>query len=182
MNHLMLDIETLGTNSNALVVSISAVQFDINTNKIGEKFEVGLNKEQQLEKGAIIDQSTVQWWEQQSPEAKGMLDRLKKIDVYEALNSFNNWIKANFKVPSKIKLWGNGATFDNVIVKNLFTRHEIDFIIPYYADRDVRTLVYLSKINTKNYAFEGVKHNGLDDCLHQIKYCQDAYSKILVDC
>ncbi|WP_193209583.1 hypothetical protein [Aliarcobacter butzleri] len=24
--------------------------------------------------------------------------------------------------------------------------------------------------------------NFLDDCLHQIKYCQDAYSKILVDC
>lgn len=63
MNHFMLDIETLGTNNNALVVSISAVQFDMSSNEIGDKFEIGLNKEQQLEKGAIIDQSTIDWWE-----------------------------------------------------------------------------------------------------------------------
>ena len=178
MNHIMLDIETLGTNSNALVVSISAVQFDMNSNEIGEKFEIGLNKEQQLEKGAVVEQSTVDWWEKQSDEAKQMLDSLEKIDVSDALVCFNSWIKSNFKAPSKIKLWGNGATFDNVIIRNLFSRHDIDFLIPYYADKDVRTLVYLLKINTKSFTFDGVKHNGIDDCLHQIKYCQSACLKI----
>ena len=178
MNHIMLDIETLGTNNNSLVVSISAVQFDMSSNEIGDKFEIGLNKEQQLEKGAVIDQSTVDWWEKQSDEAKNMLDRLEKVDVDIALNEFNNWIKRNHKAPSKIKLWGNGATFDNVIVRNLFARHGIDFVVPYYADKDVRTLAYVAKVNTFACKFEGVKHNGIDDCLHQIKYCQAGYQKI----
>lgn len=178
MNHIMIDLETLGTNNNALVVSISAVQFDMSSNQIGDKFEIGLNREQQLEKGAIVDKSTLDWWEEQSDEAKDMLNRLEKIDVDVALNKFNNWVKANFKAPSKIKLWGNGATFDNVIIRNLFERHNIEFAIPYYCDKDVRTLAYVTKINPYSYTFEGTKHNGIDDCLHQIRYCQDGYQKI----
>jgi len=178
MNHIMLDIETKGNTSNALVVSISAVIFDMSSKDIGDKFEIGLNEEQQLEKGAVIDQETLDWWEQQSKEAKEMLDRLEKVDINEALEKFNNWIKDNFSAPSKIKLWGNGATFDNVIVENLYKRHGIKFAIPYYCHKDVRTLTYAAKLNTFAYKFEGVKHNGIDDCLHQINYCQDAYHKI----
>ena len=128
MNHVMLDIETLGTNNNALVVSISAVQFDMSSNEIGDKFEIGLNKEQQLEKGAVVDQSTVDWWEQQSEEAKQMLNRLQKVDVDFALNSFNDWIKKNHKAPSKIKLWGNGATFDNVVKTTCFIADMKEFV------------------------------------------------------
>ena len=177
MTHIMLDIETLGTDSNALVVSISAVQFDLGSQDIGERFEIGLNQEQQLANGAVKDQETVDWWEKQSDEAKEMLNRLKKVDVDEALQAFNSWVKENFKAPSKIKLWGNGATFDNVIVENLFKRHDVKFAIPYYCHKDVRTLTYLTKTNPRQYEFIGIKHYGIDDCLHQIKYCQDGYAK-----
>lgn len=178
LNHIMLDIETLGTGSNAVVVSISAIIFDIKTGDIGECFEVGIDTNEQVIKGGIIDQETIDWWDKQSGEAKSELSRLLKEPVYDALTSFNDFIKRNFTAPSKIKLWGNGATFDNVIVRNLFKRQGIDFKIPYYADMDVRTLVYLAKVNTKSYDFTGVKHRGIDDCKHQIKYCVDGYRKI----
>jgi len=177
MNHVMLDIETLSTDSNALVVSISAVQFDMTTGEIGEKFEIGLDQDQQTAKGAVIDEETVKWWSEQSQEARDMLNRLEKIDVDMALDSFALWVKTNFKAPSKIKLWGNGATFDNVIVENLFKRHDVKFPIPYYCHKDVRTLTYLTKTQPRKYEFTGVKHNGIDDCLHQIKYCVDGYRK-----
>jgi hypothetical protein len=177
MNHIMLDIETLGKNSNAVVVSISAVIFDMNTGEVGDTFEIGLDIKEQVSKGGIIDQETVNWWNDQSEDAKKELERLKKEPVYIALLTFNNWIKTNFKAPSKIKLWGNGSTFDNVIVRNLYERHELEFVIPYYANRDVRTLTYLEKVNPKSYPFVGIKHRGIDDCKHQIKYCTDAYIK-----
>lgn len=178
MKDIMLDIETLSTDSNALVLSISAVIFDIESKEIGDCFEIGLNKEQQLKKGARVDAQTVKWWNEQSDEAKAMLERLTRVGIEEALNLFNDWITSNFKAVSKINLWGNGATFDNVIVENLYKRHDIEFAVPYYCHRDVRTLVRLAKINTRAYDFQGIKHNGIDDCLHQIKYCQDAYSKL----
>lgn len=178
MNHLMIDLETLGTSSNAVVVSISAVVFDMSTGEIGEEFEIGLDKDQQLLKGGVIDEDTVNWWAEQSDEAKAELERLVKIDVDEALNSFATWLKNQFKAPSKVKMWGNGATFDNVIVRNLFERHGIKIPIPYYCDKDVRTLTYLTKTQPKKYEFTGVKHRGIDDCKHQIKYCCDAYASV----
>ena len=171
MNHLMLDIETMSTDNNALVVSISAVQFDMTTGEIGAEFEIGLDQKQQLEKGAEMDIETVNWWSKQDKEAIEALSRIVPRDVDEALKQFNDFIKLNFKPISKIKLWGNGATFDNVIVRNLYKRHSIDFVIPYYADMDVRTLCYLKKINPRSFEFKGIKHNGIDDCKHQINYC-----------
>ncbi len=177
-NHIMIDIETKATDSNALIVSISAVVFDMATGELGGEFEIGLNEDQQMAKGAIINPETVKWWSEQSEEAQEALKRLTPVDIDEALHRFNSWIMDNFSAPSKIKLWGNGATFDNVIVRNLYERHGTKFVIPYYADKDVRTLAYIGKINPFSYKFEGIKHNGIDDCKHQIKYCTDAYQKI----
>jgi len=171
MNHIMLDIETLGTDSNSVVLSISAVIFDMETGELGNEFEIGLDITEQSSKGGIIDSETVDWWAKQNQDARDELGRLIKHPVSDALDDFNKWIKQNFKAPSKIKLWGNGSTFDNVIVRNLYSRHNIDFVIPYYADKDVRTWTYLKKINTRAFDFEGVKHRGIDDCKHQIKYC-----------
>ena len=176
-DHIMIDLETLGTGSNAVVVSISAVIFDMKTGTLGNEFEIGLDNREQVKKGGIIDKETVEWWAKQDQDAKDELSRLIKQPVTDALNSFNKWIKANFNVPSKIKLWGNGATFDNVIVRNLYKRHDIEFLIPFYADKDVRTFTYLEKVNTRAFEFVGVKHRGIDDCKHQIKYCTETYIK-----
>jgi inhibitor of KinA sporulation pathway (predicted exonuclease) len=36
--------------------------------------------------------------------------------------------------------------------------------------RDVRTVVDIMKINPKEFIFNGIKHNALDDAVHQVKY------------
>lgn len=168
----MVDIETFGTDSNAVVLSISAVKFDLDTGEIGGTFELALEMKEQMAKGALMDPDTVMWWMSQSKEAQNMLSHLQTVDVDIALELFNNFCKGADGI------WGNGATFDNVIIRNLYKRHDTDFKLGFWADRDVRTLVALSGIDHSTYRFVGVRHNGLDDCLHQIKYCVDAY-KIL---
>jgi hypothetical protein len=175
MNNIMLDIETLSTDSNGVITTISAVQFDLVTGDIGESFEIALKISEQVDKGAIIDIPTVVWWMSQSEEAIIAMLRLKKQDVNLALLAFNNWISSlNIQI-NNMKLWGNGVSFDNVMVRNLYKRHDIAFILPYWCDNDVRTLVTIGNIDTRDYKFEGVKHNGIDDCKHQIKYCHAAY-------
>ena len=165
MNNVMVDIETFGTDSNSVIVSISAVKFDINTGELGSTFEIGLDIQEQLDNGAVIDGSTVMWWLEQSKEAQHELTRIDRIDVASALSHFNS-----FLYPTPDALWGNGATFDNVIVRNLHKRHKIEFRVPFWADRCVRTYVDMNDINTRDFKFVGTKHNGIDDCLHQIKY------------
>ena len=180
MKDIMLDIETLGMDSNSLVVSISAVAFDLKSNKIGDKFEIGLKKDEQLEKGAVVDQDSLRWWDKQSDDAKAMLKMLDKHNIKFALETFNKWICDYSENSEKVNLWGNGASFDNVIINNLYKRHDIEFVVPYWCNRDVRTLVYLANIDPREYEFLGTKHHGISDCLHQIRYCQDAYNKLLI--
>lgn len=170
----MLDIETLGTDSNAVVVSISAVQFDLRTGEIGDSYEQAIDLKAQVENGGVLEPDTIEWWMSQSKDAQDELSRLKKNPLYMVLYSFNE-----FCISRECNaLWGNGATFDNVIVRNLYRRSGAAFDLPFYADRDVRTLVDLAGVNHREYEFHGIKHRGIDDCMHQIKYCIDAYQNL----
>lgn len=172
----MLDIETFGTNADAVVVSISAIVFD-EGGDTGATFEVGLELKSQLLNGRAIDKDTVYWWVNQSKEARRSLFALKEENTTDVLLKFNEFIKDNFDDVRSVNLWGNGATFDNVIVRSLYDSFDIHFVLPYWCDKDVRTLTYLTDINPKDYEFDGVKHNGICDCLHQIKYCTDGLKK-----
>ncbi len=166
MNDVMLDLETFGTGSNSVIVSISAVQFNIETGEIGEVFEQGLNLQQQIDAGGIMDAATVMWWLKQPEEAQVALTKLYDNPVIFVLEAFNEWL-------TKIDcsgIWGNGATFDNTLLRNLYARHKIKFVLAYWADRDVRTMVATFAINRKQYKFVGTKHKGVDDCIHQINY------------
>lgn len=178
MTHVMLDLETLSLDNNAVVVSISAVEFDLETGTVGSNFEVALDILQQALNGGDIDKKTLTWWSSQDDKAKQALTRLRSSMVDGALNKFNNWLNELEGQNKDIKLWGNGCTADNVWVRNLYSRHNIEFVLPYWCDSDVRTLVTLGKINTRDFTFKGIKHNGLDDCLHQIEYCVAAYKKL----
>lgn len=175
MKHIMMDIETLSTDSYGVVTTISAVQFDLETGKTGKTFEIGLDIKEQVANGAIIDTDTVVWWMSQDQEAIKAMLRISKINVKSALYTFNDWIKSLNLPLNDIKLWGNGVSFDNVMVRNLYKKTNIEFALPYWCDNDVRTLVTLGNIDTRNYKFDGIKHNGIDDCKHQIKYCHAAY-------
>lgn len=179
MKDIMVDIETLGTDSNSVIISISAVAFDMTTGKIGKTFEVSINILEQAFHGGMIDNGTMQWWSTQSKEAKGALTRIQPVNVEQALGAFNKWLVHAVSVDlNNVKLWGNGAGFDNVLIRNLYRRSDIDFVLPYWCDNDVRTLVTLANINIKDFKFEGTKHNGIDDCKHQIRYCSVAYGSL----
>ncbi len=171
MKDIMLDIETLSTDSNAAVLSISAVQFDLQTGDVGSEFEIALKLGQQQLNGAVIDGDTVMWWFNQEDKAIKSITSMRPVGVGNALDQFNEWIENLGPKLNDMNLWGNGSNFDCVITRNLYKRQGKKFILPYWCDKDVRTVVNLLDIDTRDYAFKGVKHNGIDDCKHQINYC-----------
>lgn len=179
MNGLMLDLETLSLKSNAVIVSISAVQFDVTTGETGHKFEMFVDILPQMLQGADVSPSTLKWWSEQDSEAKASLISNKTVAPELALENFNEWVKSLFDDLNNVQLWGNGVTADNVWIRNMYDRHGVAFCLPYWSDTDVRTLVQLEgnyDLIKKNVGdFEGIKHNGIDDCLHQIKMCHEAY-------
>lgn len=175
----MLDLETLGTDSNSVITTISAVQFNLGTGEIGSEFQVAVDWQEQLDNGAVVNMETIRFWLSQSKEAISQMLIDEPLSVESACQKFDEWVhNINITEPQESSLWGNGATFDNVILRNLYQRHNLIFPFPFWADKDVRTLVQLSGVNIREIEFKGIKHYGIDDCKHQIKYCHTCFKSL----
>lgn len=160
MRDLMIDIETCGKKPGCAVLSIGAVYFDRKGN-IGEQFYASMGFSALSYGNADVD--TMRWWSQQSEQARtdafGGTD-----DPREVAQRFAKFIRSD-ALP-----WGNGSVFDITILEAWFDAVGIRCPWKFWNVRDVRTAVDLLGINTKLFTRDGVFHNALDDCLHQIKY------------
>ena len=182
MNHLMIDLETMGNKPNAPIVSIGAVFFDPETGGLGECFYRVVSLKSSVNAGAIPDPDTIIWWLKQSEEARKAICNEGAISISLALIQLNRFISDN-ESPDKVQVWGNGATFDNVILCASYDRQLISPAWKFWNGRDVRTIVELGKaigITPKqDIPFEGDMHNALADAKHQAKYVSVIWQKLL---
>ena len=178
MKHIMLDLETLGVGSDSVVVSAALVEFDLTSGETGDSLHIGFNILEQLLNGGVIDNSTVTWWSTQPTEAKKLLAKSSSTEpLYCTFSKIDEFLKRN----PDVSLWGNGCTFDNVILRNLYKRHNREFPLAFWQDKDVRTLTQLvnyDEVVIRTGTFIGTKHNPIDDCLHQVRMCLHAYNLI----
>ncbi|EJJ8002063.1 3'-5' exoribonuclease, partial [Escherichia coli] len=61
--HLMIDLETMGKNPDAPIISIGAIFFDPQTGEMGPEFSKTIDLETA---GGVIDRDTIKWWLKQS--------------------------------------------------------------------------------------------------------------------
>ncbi|EMJ4790229.1 3'-5' exoribonuclease [Klebsiella oxytoca] len=182
--HVMVDLETMGKNSNAPVVSIGAVIFDPATGFLGETFYKVVSLESAVSWGAEIDPSTVIWWMKQSSEARSEIANDNAIQLDDALLQFSEFVLENIPGGCKTaQIWGNGATFDNTILRSSYERACLDCPWGYRNDRDVRTIVELGKaigFDAKtSIPFEGERHNALADAQHQARYVSAIWQRLI---
>ena len=179
--HVMADIETLGTDNNALPVVIGAVKFT--KDEILDKFEVGVDPDDAQRYGRRITGSTVMWWfDPARDEARKRVFEMPKVDLSSALQGFADWCRLPVVLGTPEdavplddtlrlgSLWCNGAIFDNVILENAATATHTDWPFPFYRNECYRTM--------KNRAPEvmftrvGVHHSAVDDALSQALHLQ----------
>ncbi|EFI0862896.1 exonuclease, partial [Escherichia coli] len=165
-DHLMIDLETMGKNPDAPIISIGAIFFDPQTGDMGPEFSKTIDLETA---GGVIDRDTIKWWLKQSREAQSaiMTDEIPLDDALLQLREFIDENSGEFFV----QVWGNGANFDNTILRRSYERQGIPCPWRYYNDRDVRTIVELGKAIDFDartaIPFEGERHNALDDARYQ---------------
>ena len=173
--HLMVDMETMGNSPDAPIVSIGAVFFDPSTGNTGAEFYQVVNLESSMSFGMKPDASTIQWWLKQSSEVRSAILVDEAMGLLETLELLADFIAENAANGSHtVQMWGNGCSFDNVILRRAYTLTDTPFAVPFWNDRDVRTMVELGKsvgINPRfDIPFEGDMHNALSDARHQVKY------------
>ncbi|MEH0041556.1 exonuclease [Escherichia coli] len=179
--HLMIDLETMGTNTNAPIVVIGAVFFAPQTGEIGPVFYIVISLTDAMNTGAVPDGGTIEWWLKQSSEARAAI-LTDQVKLKDALSQFREFIN-EYSDEKFVQVWGNGATFDNAILRASYERLDIPCPWRYHNDRDVRTIVELGKTIDFDartvIPFEGVRHNALDDARHQAKYVTATIQKLI---
>ncbi|ENF4336634.1 3'-5' exoribonuclease domain-containing protein, partial [Escherichia coli] len=177
-DHLMIDLEAMGINPDAPIISIGAIFFDPQTGDMGPEFSKTVDLETA---GGVIDRDAIKWWLKQSREAQSaiMTDEIPLDDALLQLREFIDENSGEFFV----QVWGNGANFDNTILRRSYERQGIPCPWRYYNDRDVRTIVELGKAIDFDartaIPFEGERHNALDDARYQAKYVSAIWQKLI---
>lgn len=169
MKRVMLDLETLDTGNNALILSIGAKEFDPELAPVGfegREFYTVVNQRQQVPKwGRTISPSTQKWWDGQTPEAKAVLveSQLETAPYLDtALHKFAEWIGGQ-----DIEIWAHGADFDNIILGNAYAAVGAPRPWSYSKNRCFRTLMNIGKGLVEVPPRAGTHHNALDDAKYQ---------------
>lgn len=173
MSHIMVDLETLSTLPNARIIAIGAVKF--NPVNVTDKFYQAIALPEGVEldldttdfEGFHSSSSTLQWWSQQGNEARAVFSDPAAVQISTALLDFSRWAQID-SAKSDIRIWGNGASFDNVILSTAYRLCELEQPWEFWNDRCYRTAKNLNRdvgINRR-----GVYHNALDDADSQAQH------------
>ena len=168
----MIDLETLSTNPNAVILTVGGVKFDPHTNmKPYHDMYFRVDVDSQTMQGRHVMDDTLDWWAKQSEdireEALGDKDRIGLDNMIKTINKFSVGVDV---------FWCQGPLFDYAILQNLYTQlgHPVPW--QYWQIRDSRTLFNLVP-RDKNEKRVGL-HNALSDCIFQAKKVQKIYRQL----
>lgn len=176
LGHVMVDLETMGNEYNAVICSIGAVEFDIETGKTGREFFRKVDIQSCLDKGLSVNGSTIEWWLMQSEPARLAVAVGDGIHLQQMLHEFKLYLEE--LGCNSVQIWGNGVSFDIVILTQAYRACKLKEPWNFRNERDVRTLVSFAPEVKAHYPSTGVEHNPIDDCKFQIGYCSAIWNKL----
>lgn len=170
---IMLDIETLSTLPNSVILTFGAVKFspfadDVDTDK-GLYYRIDVDEQIQLNRH--VYQGTVDWWGTQSEEVREeALGEHNRISLNEFCNSLNKFLVGVDNI------WAQGPAFDIVILEDLYRQLGRPIPWQFWQIRDSRTLFGVhGDPREKN---RHGAHNALIDCYYQARAVQDIYKTV----
>jgi hypothetical protein len=152
----------MGTVPGSVVLSIGAVYFG--EDGLGEEFYHVISRSHSEEMGLKESESTQQWWSKQSAEARKVVDASMAEDapsLHDALNAFTKFVKKD----TNVKVWGNGADFDNPLLACCYDVAELKQAWIAWNGRCYRTLKNIAP--GPKLVRVGTYHNALDDAKSQ---------------
>lgn len=160
--NIMTDLETLGTGNDALILSIGAVKFD--SRGVQDRFHAAICPKDAARYGLKMDPSTIMWWlDDDRQKAREALLSHERVDLATALEGFRMWYG-----DQSLPTWGNGATFDNVILRNAFEAVGMETPWKFWDDRCYRTVKNM--VTAVKMERTGTHHDALADAESQANH------------
>jgi hypothetical protein len=171
MIHAMIDLETLSTNPNAVILTLGAVKFNPFGTGQSEPMYFKVDVDSQTKLGRHVQPETLDWWATQpkkiQEEALGESDRISLEETLKKINKYSVGVDV---------FWCQGPLFDYAILQNLYAQMGQPCPWNYWAIRDSRTLFSLVPRDPNEKRLEA--HNALADCYHQAKKVQKVYKDL----
>jgi hypothetical protein len=180
----IFDVETLGKESNSVILSMAAIYFEpdkepSHTQLRDSAFFVKFDVQDQIKRlNRKVGKTTIEWWSKQCENARNKSFKPRADDIqfeigYEAMRQW-----ANTKNDSKCWVWARG-NLDQLVLDSMEEQLELKPIWPFSRWRDIRTAVDFLYGTTNGYvevdtpawveAFDSklhiTKHNPVDDCV-----------------
>jgi hypothetical protein len=163
----MIDCETLGTTASAVILSIGAVKFDLNSDAIDDNgFYSSATIESNLDLGRRIQEDTLLWWLKQ-PAAAQQVFHEAKVPLSDSLIELSDWIGAD-----DCHVWSNGADFDLPMISHAYSQIGVEVPWKFWNSRCFRTYKNLPGAKDIRVPPLGVKHNALSDAYQQAQTIQ----------
>lgn len=169
MKSVMVDIETLGSDSHAAVISIGLAAF----NEDGVIDTLGIAIDPADWHGDITP-ATIAWWMAQNDQARMYsFNNANKVGDVQAANALREFIARH----GGDECWAKGPDFDIVILRHWWERVRPkgtigNFPIHFRTTRDVRTMLGLAKQYNIMHLLppeSGIAHNPVDDAAYQAR-------------
>lgn len=166
----MVDLETLAVSPNAVVLSLGAVHFNPYGNGYGDKLYFRISIDDQDSLGREVDPNTLDWWSKQDSVAmEEAFNPDGRISLEDAMNQFHKfaWGCDTF--------WSHGATFDLIIIENIYKQLNKSLPWNFWQLRDTRSVFDLGLDPEMP---KGGLHNALQDAIRQSVGVQTIYAKL----
>lgn len=176
----IFDVETLGTESTAVVLSMACIRFNPEEKPtyqqmVDSAFFVKLDAEDQINRlKRSVSKSTLEWWETQHESVKKqslLPNKLLDVSPEFANAQFRVWA-TQFPDYDTSTVWARG-NLDQAVLGSLEAKMKVEPVFDFWRWRDVRTAVDLLTGSNNGYckvpdfdASQVIKHNPVHDCAY----------------
>jgi len=164
---LMIDLETASTENNAAIVQLAAVEFGLPYGVTPRTFNSYIALESCERARMNVSVGTMMWWDKQDPQLRAKV--FGGIEhIWHALDKFEAWCEKEFDDCNNVELWGNGADFDCVILRNAYDLVGTGYPFDFRKHRCFRTLKSLAPPSLERlFPTNPMKHDALEDARNQ---------------
>lgn len=170
----MFDIETMGTDQDAAVVSVAVVLFNLQTESIGAQFHKNIHLATAMRDGGTTAAGTIMFWLRQGDAVRKPV-AFGGEDIRDVLRDLSVWLHGECgrdeRGLAKARPWGNSARFDLGILSTAFRRAGLPVPWGWSNERCFRTVRNMHPQVPYNPDYKGDgAHNPLVDCRFQIEH------------
>lgn len=184
--HIMIDIETMGSAVNSVILSVGAVRFNPFATSVG--YPPTLNNYEDLHTyfyeratmssglaaGFEVDAQTIEKFWLTNPEMFKEAIKQPRNDIKRLLNKLSKWYHSS---SDNEPVWANGSTFDLAILNHAYNKMHSGGRPPWrFKDElDQRTMFRIAPVDKRDNPYP---HNPLWDAWTQALSLQDSFRKL----